>query len=257
MDETSQPDPAPNKPYDLVCVGFGPASLAIAVALHDRGVKARTLFLERQQSFAWHAGMLIPGARMQISFLKDLATLRNPRSKFTFLNYLKSQNRLVSFTNLSTFLPWREEFNDYLAWCASHFRHCVHYGREAVSVSPVEDDGASGVIKLWHVRSRDVVTMEETTVTAKHVIIATGGEAKVPPAFPSALLNEKVVHSSRYADVVPQLLSTTNEIYNIAVVGGGQSAAEIFDNLHSSYPRSKVTLFTAGSALRPSDDSPL
>ena len=94
-------------------------------------------------------------------------------------------------------------------------------------------------------------------VTAKHVIIASGGEAKLPPAFPSALLNEKIVHSSRYADVVPQLLSDTNEIYNIAVVGGGQSAAEIFDNLHSSYPRSKVTLFIAGSAFRPSDDSPL
>ena len=58
--------------FDLVCIGFGPASLAIAVALHDLSVPANVIFLERQSRFAWHAGMLLPGARMQISFLKDV-----------------------------------------------------------------------------------------------------------------------------------------------------------------------------------------
>ena len=98
--------------HDLICVGFGPASLAIAVALHDaledgipnlRTVQPKVRFLERQQQFSWHAGMLLPGAKMQISFLKDLATLRNPRSQFTFLNYLYTNSRLVQFSNLGTF----------------------------------------------------------------------------------------------------------------------------------------------------------
>ncbi|KAL8883237.1 MAG: hypothetical protein Q9192_007331, partial [Flavoplaca navasiana] len=117
---------APKQPqYDLVCIGFGPASLAIAIALHDRAIDARVLYIEKQRSFIWHAGMLLPDARMQISFLKDLATLRDPTSKFTFINYLKSKNRLVAFTNLSTFLPLREEYNDYMSWCASHFEEDV------------------------------------------------------------------------------------------------------------------------------------
>ena len=60
------------KIFDLVCIGFGPASLAIAVALHDLSIPANVLFLERQPRFAWHAGMLLSGARMQISFLKDV-----------------------------------------------------------------------------------------------------------------------------------------------------------------------------------------
>ena len=107
-----------------------------------------------------------------------------PRSKFTFLNYLKSKNRLVSFTNLSTFLPWREEFNDYLAWCASHSRHCVRYGREAVSVSPVKDDGASGVIELWHVRSRDVVTPGKTNGDCKACDYRQRWGGKTPACFP-------------------------------------------------------------------------
>ena len=112
-----------NEVQDLVCVGFGPASLAIAVALHDaldKGELAlgtstpKVRFLERQQQFAWHAGMLLPGAKMQITFIKDMATLRNPRSEFTFLNYLHENNRLVSFTNLGTFLPHRIEYEDYM-----------------------------------------------------------------------------------------------------------------------------------------------
>ncbi len=108
---------------DLVCVGFGPASLAIAIAMHDaleakdplvtrRQPKVR--FVERQERFAWHAGMLLNGAKMQITFVKDLATLRNPRSQFTFLNYLHNKNRLVQFTNLGTFLPQRIEYEDYM-----------------------------------------------------------------------------------------------------------------------------------------------
>ncbi|EAQ85528.1 hypothetical protein CHGG_09542 [Chaetomium globosum CBS 148.51] len=88
-----------NSELDLVCVGFGPASVAIAVALHDSmeaGKMAqapKVLFLEKQPQFAWHAGMLLPGAKMQISFVKDLASLRDPRSNFTFLNYLHKNNR--------------------------------------------------------------------------------------------------------------------------------------------------------------------
>ena len=102
--------------YDLVCVGFGPASLAIAVAIHDKGIPARVLYLECQREFKWHGGMLLPDARMQISFLKDLATLRDPQSHFTFLNYLKAKNRLVAFTNLSTFLPLYVHLEHFLSF---------------------------------------------------------------------------------------------------------------------------------------------
>ena len=71
---------------DLLCIGFGPASLAIAIALHDTyqsfsSPEPNILFMEKQYQFAWHAGMQLPGAKMQISFLKDLATPRDPRSR--------------------------------------------------------------------------------------------------------------------------------------------------------------------------------
>lgn len=107
---------------DLVGVGFGPSNLALAVALNEYNENA-TLpitaeFVEVKPEFGWHTGMLLPGTTMQISFLKDLATQRNPKSEFTFLNYLTERGRLTEFINFKTFFPTRLEFHDYLAWAA-------------------------------------------------------------------------------------------------------------------------------------------
>lgn len=242
------------EPYDLICVGFGPASLAIAIALYERHTNARVLFIERQPKFAWHSGMLLPGSRMQISFIKDLATLRNPRSEFTFINYLHQKDRLVAFTNLGTFLPLREEYNDYMSWCASHFEDYVRYGQECVSVSPTEMSGKT--VKSWEVVSKSIETGEILKLSAKHVVIAVGGKPRIPDVFPQNPLNERIIHSSRYSTAIPSLLSDRDRAYKIAVVGGGQSAAEIFNDIHSQYPNSKTSLIIKGSALRPSDDSP-
>ncbi|CAO1597603.1 hypothetical protein XANCAGTX0491_001410 [Xanthoria calcicola] len=238
--------------YDLVCVGFGPASLAIAIALHDRGIDARVLYVEKQRSFIWHAGMLLPDARMQISFLKDLATLRDPTSKFTFVNYLKAKDRLVAFTNLSTFLPLREEYNDYMSWCAGHFEEQVQYGHETTSVSAVH--GNDGSVERWQVASRDTETNQSKIVTARNVVIAIGGKPRIP--IPTRGLESQIVHSSSYSTAVPQILKANDVHHFIAVVGGGQSSAEIFNDLQSRYPNASVSLFTGASALKPSDDSP-
>lgn len=238
--------------YDLICVGFGPASLAVAVALHDKGIPAQVLYLERQLEFRWHGGMLLPNARMQISFLKDLAMLRDPRSHFTFLNYLKSKNRLVAFTNLSTFLPLREEYNDYLSWCASHFDQYVRYGQETLEISP--HCGYERPVESWDVVSRNIETGQRSTFRARHIVIAVGGRPKISAALSD--LNSAVVHSSSYSSIVPKLLGNKGSKRYVAVVGGGQSAAEIFSDLQN---RTNIwsSLFIADSALRPSDDSPL
>ena len=246
--------------HDLVCIGFGPASLAIAIALHDRlghatKTKPKVAFLERQRSFAWHAGMLLPGAKMQISFIKDLATLRDPRSEFTFLNYLHQNDRLVQFTNLSTFLPTRLEFEDYMRWCAGHFEDTVKYGQEVLEVSPEKTTSGDAKVSSFTVSSRDAASGNVTKLRTKHVVIAVGGKPRLPPIFPSG--TKRILHSSTYATSFPALLPHKDAPYSIAVVGSGQSGAEIFNDLHTRYPNAKTRLLIKGSALRPSDDSPL
>ncbi|KAF2667096.1 L-ornithine N5-oxygenase sida [Microthyrium microscopicum] len=248
--------------FDLIVAGFGPAALAIAIALHDSleqsngngitGRQPRVLFLEKQASFAWHAGMLIPGAKMQISFIKDMATLRNPLSKFTFLNYLHNNKRMVEFSNLNTFLPTREEFEDYLGWCACHFQDVVRYGEKVESIIP--PDRLSSTLDHLTVQSRSE-SGEMFTRRAKHVVVAIGGYPDIPQPFKSSP-HSRYIHSSQYNHNIAKYLPDPKAAYSVAVVGGGQSAAEIFHDLHARYPASKTCLLLRGSALRPSDDSP-
>ena len=253
--------------HDMICVGFGPASLAIAIALHDalelqdrsslwalNGRPPNVAFLEKQRHFAWHPGMLLEGARMQITFIKDMATLRNPRSSFTFLNYLHNKGRLVRFTNLGTFLPQRIEFEDYLKWCAGWFDDVVQYGQEVLSIAPDFQSFEQKDITHFQVTYRDVRTGLLSSLRARHVVIAAGGSGTIPLPFPQN--DPRVIHSSQYATVTPRFLKNRDQGYRIAVVGSGQSAAEIFDDLHSRYPNSRTSLIIRGKALRPSDDSP-
>ncbi|KAL3473628.1 L-lysine 6-monooxygenase (NADPH-requiring)-domain-containing protein [Aspergillus californicus] len=251
--------------HDLLCVGFGPASLAIAIALHDAidpclskaaptsGWQPKVAFIERQKQFAWHSGMLVPGSRMQISFVKDLATLRDPRSSFTFLNYLHRKDRLIHFTNLSTFLPARIEFEDYMRWCAQQFTDVVAYGEEVIEVLPGKLSPDSPKVDYFTVRSRNVETGEISSRSARKVVLALGGTAKLPAELPQ---DARIMHSSKYCTTLPTLLKDNSEPYNIAVLGSGQSAAEIFHDLQKRYPNSRTSLIMRDSAMRPSDDSP-
>lgn len=246
--------------HDLLCVGFGPASLAIAIAMHDKlssgtatGHSPRVLFLEKQPRFAWHAGMLLPGAKMQISFMKDLASLRDPRSKFTFLNYVHENGRLIDFINLGTFLPARVEYEDYLRWCAAHFDDVVQYGHQVLSVRPEANDRAG--VKIFSVACRDVATGEVSTYRSKNVILAVGGQPRIPKELSPG--HPRIIHSSQYAQLVPRILTDRSRDYRVAVVGAGQSAAEIFSNVQGLYPNSKTSLIMRSEFLRPSDDSPL
>lgn len=269
MSHSSRKVTAEDDIYDLICVGFGPASLAIAIALHDAldtrlsgpspplspaAKQPKVCFLEKQKQFQWHAGMFLPGSKMQISFIKDLATMREPRSDFTFLNYLKAQGRLLSFSNLGTFLPSRLEFEDYMRWCAARFENVVAYGQEVQEVQEVTAHSSSGLVDSFLVRSRDQATGRVSTRRARHVVIAVGGKPRLPPGFPQT---DRIMHSSAYCTTLPGLLKNPSSPYHIAVLGGGQSAAEIFHDLSQRYPNAKTTLILKDSALRPSDDSPL
>src|SRR3954453_7938656 len=140
--------------FALIGGGFGPSNLALAIAVTEHnvaGAKPVTArFLERQPRFGWHRGMLLDDATMQVSFLKDLVTMRNPASEFSFLCYLRSQDRLVDFFKHKTLFPLRIEFHDYLEWAAAKVEDLVAYGQEVVEVKPVRD---GDVVAFFDVRT--------------------------------------------------------------------------------------------------------
>jgi L-ornithine N5-oxygenase len=240
--------------FDVIGVGFGPSNLSVAVVLEEKELleSQKICFFESKASFAWHPGMLLENTQMQISFIKDLATLRSPTSQFTFLNYLHQQGRMEQFANLREFYPSRHEFNDYLVWAANFFSQYVHYSHQVVSISPCKDE--TNTIELLRVKVKNTLTDEIRTVTTKNLILAIGGK----PAFPEAveLINVKnAIHSAHFLPKLKEGFSDNHQKNRFLVVGSGQSAAEIFTHLMDNYPNSQVTATMRGYAYKPADET--
>ena len=253
--------------YDVVGLGFGPANIAIGAALTERWSEdadfpvKKTLFIEKHEVFRWHPGMLLPEAKMQISFMKDLATLRSPSSPYTFLSYLHSQDRLISFINRGSTIPTRKEYSDYLTWAAAKVISNgvnVKYGHEIIALDNAPDD-------TIQVRYRNVRTLEETVIRTRDLIISPGGSPRNPSFIQPFLSHPRVTHSSSYALKIADMLQSLSHLsrpLRIAVIGSGQSAAEVtmdVRNRLASVPtqgRHVVEMLIRKGSLKPSDDSP-
>ncbi|MGH8903596.1 MAG: lysine N(6)-hydroxylase/L-ornithine N(5)-oxygenase family protein [Egibacteraceae bacterium] len=241
---------------DLLGIGFGPSNLALAIALdeHNRAVSGgpalQARFFDKQPRFGWHRGMLIDDATMQVSFLKDLVTMRNPSSDFSFLSYLHSKGRLVDFINHKILFPLRIEFHDYLEWAAERMEDLVEYDSEVIDVQPVTD---GEVVTCFDVVIRRSGALGEVTLRrARNVVVAVGLELSLPPGVQ---LSDRVWHNLDLVDraaAVPDDPSTRRFI----VVGAGQSAAEATEYLHRRFPHAEVCSLFTRYGYTPADDTP-
>jgi lysine/ornithine N-monooxygenase len=85
--------------FDVIGVGFGPANLALAIAFEELAPGLSVRFLEACSDPVWQGEMLLDGANIQNNPIRDLVTLRNPRSRYTFINYLFEEGRLLQHPN--------------------------------------------------------------------------------------------------------------------------------------------------------------
>lgn len=237
--------------HDLIGIGFGPSNVALAIALSEHNARVgrqeavTAHFFERQPAFGWHRGMLIDDATMQVSFLKDLVTLRDPSSEYTFLRYLQSRGRLIDFVNGKNLFPLRVEFHDYFEWAAAKVDDMVSYGHDVISVEPVLRDG---VVEYVDVTARSGT---ETVVhRARNLVVGTG----LRPLMPEGVeRTDRVWHNSDLLAKVDALEGT--EPARFVVVGAGQSAAENVAYLHRRFPRAEVCAVFSRYGYSPADDS--
>ena len=226
--------------YDVIGIGFGPSNLALAIAIEEyneafaTGLTAR--FFERRAQFEWHPGMLLPGATMQVSFFKDLATQRNTRSAYTFLSYLAEKGRLADFINLQTHFPLRSEFCDYLSWAARRVSVPVDYSSEITSVRWVD-----GVFE---------VSSPTGVHRARNLVLASGIRGTLPAGV---VAGPRVFHNH---DLLTRLAAMPERKHaRYAVIGAGQSAAEVAAHLHSTTDAEVHSVFSK-YGFTPADDSP-
>ncbi|WP_221568517.1 lysine N(6)-hydroxylase/L-ornithine N(5)-oxygenase family protein [Alkalihalobacillus sp. TS-13] len=206
------------KVYDMIGIGIGPFNLGLA-ALIDPIDELDALFFDQTSKFEWHPGMLLEGSDLQVPFLADLVTLADPKSPYTFLNYLHEKDRLFKFYFFNRFDIPRREYSDYAAWVASNLERCL-FKKRVVGVEYIKDD------QLYEVHVNDTETQAIEKFHARHIVMGTGSVPMVPMDA-DGCSSEDVFHSSQYRFYEDK----AKDSGSVTVIGSGQSAAEVFYEL--------------------------
>ncbi|MBE5320299.1 SidA/IucD/PvdA family monooxygenase [Pedobacter sp. MR2016-19] len=204
------------KIYDIVGIGIGPFNLGLA-ALCAPINSLSTLFLDQAKEFNWHPGMMLSDATLQVPFMADLVTMADPTSPYSFLNYLKQTDRLYKFYIREDFFVLRKEYNAYCKWAINHLPNC-QFGQKVTSINYI--DG------IYQIEKIDQVNGTTETILAKKIVLGTGTAPKVP-TFVNPTIHKHAIHSSEYLKFKQTLLKQKT----VAIIGSGQSAAEIFYDL--------------------------
>jgi lysine N6-hydroxylase len=222
--------------YRCVGIGVGPANLSLAALMHGYP-KLTNLFVDRKERFGWHDGQQIPDTTIQVSMVKDLVSLAQPTSEYSFLSYLHESGRLYHYLNAQFDAVPRQEFRNYMEW-ACRKNENIAFGQEVLSVDFTD---------AFHVHLRSA------TVTADNIVIGVGTRPRVPSQA-SPHLGDRQFHVSDFMGKARSLGGL-----RVGVVGGGQSGAEAFLDLISrpgaDRPR-RVAWISRRPNYFPLDDSP-
>ncbi|WNI25347.1 SidA/IucD/PvdA family monooxygenase [Streptomyces sp. ITFR-16] len=234
---TDRPTPETDQPHDLVGIGIGPFNLSLAALAHGIPGPIAATFYEQRPAFHWHPGLLIEGASLQVPFLADLVTLADPTSPWSFLNYLRTRDRLYPFYFAERFHIQRAEYDAYCRWVSEqlpglHFGHqvdAIRWNAERahfeVDFTQLDAQGEAESLGRAHTR---------------HIALGIGTEPHIPePLKPLADAGSvPVIHSADYLHHRSRLL----EAGHITVIGSGQSGAEIFLDLLRARPAGREQL---------------
>lgn len=223
---------------DLVGIGIGPFNLSIAALCHD-SPKLDVAFYDKKSSFCWHPGMLLPNTYLQTSFLKDLVTAVNPKSPFSFLNYLVSKKRFYAFLNNDRPAISRQEYNDYLQWVSKQIDY-LNFGQGINAV-----DFKNNQFEV-HLENHD------QPIQTRNLCLGTGKRPHIPQAIKAQQHPTRCFHAIEMAN---QKRDFTNQ--RVTVIGGGQSGAEIFLHLLSGYDGapSEINWISRRSNFLPMDET--
>ncbi|MEV7377126.1 lysine N(6)-hydroxylase/L-ornithine N(5)-oxygenase family protein [Streptomyces lydicus] len=212
----------PDEPLDLAGIGIGPFNLSLAALAHPL-TSLRCAFYDQRPAFHWHPGLLIDGATLQVPFLADLVTLADPASPWSFLNYLKTRERLFPFYFAERFHIHRAEYDAYCRWVSENLP-TLHFGHQidAVRWNPEHD---AFEIDFTHL-APDGEAQALGRTHARNLVLGIGTTPHIPvPLRPLAdAPTVPVIHSANYLDHRDTLLAADH----LTVIGAGQSGAEIF-----------------------------
>ncbi|BCH57075.1 SidA/IucD/PvdA family monooxygenase [Agrobacterium vitis] len=218
------------KTYDLLGIGFGPANIGLAIACEEKGFIENCLFLDKSPDPIWQEQMLFEESldihsNIQNIPYRDLVTPRNPRSKYTFLNYLHENGLLFEHLNMDLLLPMRPDFAAYIKWVSNHFKAYLKTGSDIRKIETVAHTNGENLFRI--------TTASQESYLGRNIAIGTGRPAYLPPAF-AELSSSRVSHLTRYKSMLP--LIDDPQTRRIAVVGSSQSAIEMILHINDRRP---------------------
>ncbi len=218
----------PRNSHDFIAIGLGPFNLGLA-CLADPIDTLDAHVIEASNRFEWHPHMLLDDTTLQNPYLADLVSLADPCSRFSFLNYCKQNGSLYAHYIREKLYLDRAEYNRYCQWAASRL-DTVSYGS---TVTEIDYDAARA---CYHVRGNQTSTGLTFSRTAPRLVIGIGSM----PRWPSCCepLRKHCTHSADYL----RRKATLQHRRSIAVIGSGQSAAEVFADLLADCDRYGYTL---------------
>ncbi|QJD58249.1 SidA/IucD/PvdA family monooxygenase [Pseudomonas sp. gcc21] len=233
---------------DFIGIGIGPFNLSLAALLEDTDSLDYLLF-EQQPEFAWHAGMLLPNTTLQVPFMADLVTMVEPTNRFSFLNYLKQQDRLYRFYFLENMHIPRREYNHYCRWASKQIER-LRFASRVVAIHALPMGFEVQVMnrgELEHFQCRDLV-------------LGTGTAPALPQCLQAlaAAHPDRCFHSSQFHPRMHE-----HQQGDVSIVGSGQSAAEAFQYLFERQldpyedPRFRLNWLTRSPGFFPMEYSPL
>ncbi|TDC24150.1 lysine 6-monooxygenase [Streptomyces sp. 8K308] len=223
-------------PLDLAGIGIGPANLSLA-ALSYPIPGLRGAWYERRPDFQWHPGLLIEGTTLQVPFLADLVTLADPTNAWSFLNYLRHQQRLYPFYFAERFHSHRTEYDAYCRWVTRQLPG-LNFGHQ---VDAIRWNAENAVFDLDFTRLGPQGEAEAVgRAHARNIAIGVGTAPHIPkPLRPLAEITTiPVIHSADYLAHRDRLLAADH----VTVVGSGQSGAEVFLDLLRRRPEGRERL---------------
>mgnify|MGYP006169282007 CR=1 FL=1 len=99
--------------------------------------------------------------------------------------------------------------------------------------------------RLEHTRVDPDSQGSERFRLARSIVLSTGGTPRIPSAFSHLRDDARVFHHAQYLERMASQACTRHEPMRIAVVGGGQSAAEAFIDLNDSFPSVQADIIKA------------
>ncbi|GAB4569607.1 MAG: SidA/IucD/PvdA family monooxygenase [Haliangiales bacterium] len=222
--------------FDFIGVGVGPANMSLA-ALSAPLSGCRARFYDSRARFAWHPGLLFPESFIQTSYLKDLVTPVDPTSRYSFLAFLVAKRRFYSFLTAAFPQVSRAEFGQYMAWVADALPNLAF----DCPVLAVEHRGDA-----WQ------VTTPGGAARAGDIVLGTGLRPHVP-GFARRFVGPTLHHAIEFGHHKPAIANR-----RVAVIGGGQSGAELVNHLLLDRDALPSKLLWAGrrEGFPPLDDSP-